>query len=97
MFEVNVKSRAGRQQKKIKMSEDFLLKWNDHHTLFFAGAGKLYQDEEFTDVTFTAGSKFFKAHKLVLSICSPQGYQLTPPGVIILFSSQETEDNLLAT
>jgi len=65
-----VKSRAGRQQ-KIKMSEDFLLKWNDHHTLFFAGAEKLYQDEEFTDVTLAAGSKFFKAHKLVLSICSP--------------------------
>lgn len=71
MFEVNVKSRAGRQQKKIKMSEDFLLKWNDHHTLFFAGAEKLYQDEEFTDVTLAAGSKLFKAHKLVLSICSP--------------------------
>ena len=53
------------------MSEDFLLKWNDHHTLFFAGAEKLYQDEEFTDVTLAAGSKFFKAHKLVLSICSP--------------------------
>ena len=53
------------------MAEDFLLKWNDHHTLFFAGAEKLYQDEEFTDVTLAAGSKFFKAHKLVLSICSP--------------------------
>ena len=66
-----MKSRAGRQQKKIKMSEDFLLKWNDHHTLFFAGAEKLYQDEEFTDVTLAAGSKLFKAHKLVLSICSP--------------------------
>lgn len=53
------------------MAEDFLLKWNDHHTLFFAGAEQLYQGEEFTDVVISAGSQTFKAHKLVLSICSP--------------------------
>jgi len=51
--------------------EDFLLKWNDHHSLFFAGAEQLCESEEFTDVTLAAGSKFFPAHKLVLSICSP--------------------------
>lgn len=51
--------------------EDFLLKWNDHHTLFFAGAEQLCESEEYTDVTLAAGSKFFPAHKLVLSICSP--------------------------
>ena len=53
------------------MAEDFLLKWNDHHNLFFAGAEQLYQGEEFTDVVLSAGSQTFKAHKLVLSICSP--------------------------
>merc|ERR1712183_67613 len=56
----------------LKMSgEDFLLKWNDHHSLFFAGAEELCESEEYTDVTLAAGSKFFPAHKLVLSICSP--------------------------
>jgi hypothetical protein len=44
--------------------EDFLLKWNDHHSLFFAGAEQLCESEEYTDVTLAA-------HKLVLSICSP--------------------------
>ena len=53
------------------MAEDFLLKWNDHHKLFFAGAEQLYQGEEFTDVVISAGNQTFKAHKLVLSICSP--------------------------
>lgn len=53
------------------MAEDFLLNWNDHHTLFFQGAERLCQSEEFTDVTLAADSKFFKAHRLVLSICSP--------------------------
>lgn len=51
--------------------EDFLLKWNDHHALFFSGAEELCQNEEYTDVTLSAGSKFFPAHKLVLSVCSP--------------------------
>ena len=58
------------------MSEDFMLKWNDHHTLFFVGAEELCESEEYTDVTLAAGSKFFQAHKLVLSICSPYFRQL---------------------
>jgi len=53
------------------MAEDFLLKWNDHHSLFFVGAEELCESEEYTDVTLAAGTKFFAAHKLVLSICSP--------------------------
>jgi len=52
-------------------SEDFLLKWNDHHKLFFAGAEDIRCSEEFTDVVLSAGEKIFRAHKLVLSICSP--------------------------
>ena len=53
------------------MAEDFLLKWNDHHSLFFSGAERLLREEEFTDVTLAAESKVFRAHKFVLSICSP--------------------------
>jgi len=56
---------------RMGASEDFLLKWNDHHSLFFAGAEELCESEEYTDVTLAAGQKFFSAHKLVLSICSP--------------------------
>jgi len=52
------------------------LKWNDHHKLFFVGAEELCEDEEYTDVTLAAGDKFFPAHKLVLSICSPYFRQL---------------------
>lgn len=56
--------------------EDFLLKWNDHHALFFAGAEELVSAEEYTDVTLAAGTRFFAAHRLVLSICSPYFRQL---------------------
>jgi hypothetical protein len=58
------------------MSEELLLKWNDHHNLFFVGAEELCESEEYTDVTLAAGTKFFPAHKLVLSICSPYFKQL---------------------
>ena len=56
---------------RMGSSEDFLLKWNDHHSLFFAGAEELCASEEYTDVTLAAGQQFFSAHRLVLSICSP--------------------------
>ena len=58
------------------MCSELLLQWNDHHSLFFAGAEELCSNEELTDVTLTAGNKFFGAHKLVLSICSPYFRQL---------------------
>ena len=58
------------------MSEDFMLKWNDHHSLFFLGAEELCESEEYTDVTLAAGTKLFPAHKLILSICSPYFRQL---------------------
>ena len=51
--------------------EEFSLKWNDHSKVFFAGAEKLAEDEEYTDVTLAAGDKLFPAHKMVLAICSP--------------------------
>jgi len=52
------------------MTEDLCLKWNDHHSLFFAGAEQLFKNEELTDVTIAAEEELFRAHKIVLSICS---------------------------
>lgn len=51
--------------------EEFSLKWNDHSKVFFAGAEKLAEEQEYTDVTLAAGDKTFPAHKMVLSVCSP--------------------------
>jgi len=51
--------------------EEFSLKWNDHSKVFFAGAEKLAEEQEYTDVTLAAGDKLIPAHKMVLSICSP--------------------------
>jgi len=61
------------------MGEDFRLKWNDHHSVFFSTAESLCHGDHLTDVTLSAGDKEFSAHKLVLSICSNYFSQLFAP------------------
>jgi len=51
-------------------SDDFCLKWNDHHRLFFNSAESLCHAQQLTDVTLSCGDREFSAHKLVLSVCS---------------------------
>ena len=51
-------------------AEDFCLKWNDHHALFFSSAESLCENNHLTDVTLSCGNRQFAAHKLVLSVCS---------------------------
>ena len=77
--------------------EDFLLKWNDHHKLFFAGAEEILGNQEFTDVTLSAGDRIFKAHKFVLSICSPyfQGlFRKLGPEKHVIFLKDISPDHL---
>jgi len=50
--------------------EDFCLKWNDHHSVFFSVAEELLQQGCLTDVTLATGKSSFPAHRLVLSVCS---------------------------
>jgi len=61
------------------MGEDFRLKWNDHHSVFFSSAEQLCHGDHLTDVTLSCGTKEFSAHKLVLSICSNYFNQLFAP------------------
>ena len=61
------------------MGEDFRLKWNDHHSVFFSSAEQLCHGDHLTDVTLSCGTKEFSAHKLVLSICSAYFNQLFSP------------------
>jgi len=50
--------------------EDFCLKWNDHHSIFFSLAESLCRSSLLTDVTLATADQTFPAHKLVLSVCS---------------------------
>lgn len=51
--------------------EEFLLKWNDHHSSFFSIVEDLCRTEQLCDVTLACGGQVFETHKLILSVCSP--------------------------
>ncbi|XP_028139203.1 protein bric-a-brac 1-like isoform X2 [Diabrotica virgifera virgifera] len=51
--------------------EQFSLCWNNFHNNLSSGFHSLFKDEDLVDVTLAADGKFLKAHKTVLSVCSP--------------------------
>ena len=51
--------------------EKLCLKWNDFQGLVQVSFGELRTDTDFTDVTLACEDQSIKAHKVVLSACSP--------------------------
>lgn len=51
--------------------EQFSLCWNNFHNNLSSGFHSLLQDEDLVDVTLAADGRYIKAHKTVLSVCSP--------------------------
>ena len=61
------------------MDENFNLRWNEHHSIFFNSAELFCQGDHLTDVILSCGKKEFSAHRLVLSICSTYFNELFTP------------------
>ena len=53
------------------MSEKFSLRWNDFESNISATLGDLRASEDFLDVTLVCESEKLRAHKLIISACSP--------------------------
>ena len=51
--------------------EQYHLKWNDYHSSLTKCFRDLRDNDEMLDVMIVSGGRTFKAHKLVLSACSP--------------------------
>ncbi|KAJ8918042.1 hypothetical protein NQ315_011498 [Exocentrus adspersus] len=51
--------------------EQFSLCWNNFHSNLSSGFHSLLKEEDLVDVTLAAEGKYLKAHKTVLSVCSP--------------------------
>lgn len=51
--------------------DQFSLCWNNFHNNLSSGFHSLFKDEDMVDVTLAVEGKYIKAHKAVLSICSP--------------------------
>lgn len=52
-------------------SQQFCLKWNNHQMNLLTVFDQLLQSEAFVDVTIACDGQSLKAHKMVLSACSP--------------------------
>lgn len=55
----------------MAVSDQFCLRWNDHQNTLMTTFDTLLDSQKLTDVTLFAGGKSLKAHKVVLSACSP--------------------------
>ncbi|XP_022918794.1 protein tramtrack, beta isoform isoform X3 [Onthophagus taurus] len=52
-------------------SQRFCLRWNNHQSNLLSVFDQLLHDESFVDVTLAVDGKLLRAHKMVLSACSP--------------------------
>lgn len=53
------------------MSQRFCLRWNNHQANLLSVFDQLLHDESFVDVTLAVDGQYLRAHKMVLSACSP--------------------------
>lgn len=56
--------------------DEFALCWNNFHDNMSAGFQNLFDREAFVDVDIACEGKIVKAHKTILSICSPYFHEL---------------------
>ena len=51
-------------------SEEFCLRWNNHHNVLVTVLDKLLEKESLVDVTLASEGQFLRVHRLVLCACS---------------------------
>ena len=62
-------------------TENFCLRWNDFESNLSSAFRELRDDADFFDVTLATDEDEVKAHKVVLSACSPHLKQVKYPYV----------------
>ena len=51
--------------------QQYCLKWNNHRPTLFSVFDTLLEEESLVDVTLSAEGQFLRAHRIILSACSP--------------------------
>jgi hypothetical protein len=51
--------------------QEFCLKWNNHRSTILSVMDMLLEEESLVDVTLSADGQFIRAHRVILSACSP--------------------------
>ena len=65
-------------------TENFCLRWNDFESNLSSAFRELRDDADFFDVTLATDEDEVKAHKVVLSACSPHLKQVEYPYVSLI-------------
>lgn len=55
----------------METEKQFCLKWNNHRATLFSVFDTLLEEESLVDVTLSAEGQFLRAHRVILSACSP--------------------------
>lgn len=63
-------------------TQQFCLRWNSYPVTVATQLAELRAQEDFVDVTLACDGRQLKAHKLVLSACSPYFMQLFKVGAL---------------
>lgn len=67
-------------------TQHFCLRWNNYQSSITSAFENLRDDEDFVDVTLACDGKSLKAHRVVLSACSPYFRELLKVSLSIFFS-----------
>lgn len=70
--------------------QQFCLRWNNHQSTLISVFDTLLENGTLVDCTLAAEGKFLKAHKVVLSACSP--YFAVRIFLFLLFTNQSSWD-----
>lgn len=73
----------------LNATQAFCLRWNNYQSNMVNVFDQIFHDEKYVDVTLVCEGTFIKAHKIVLSACSPYFQQIfdtvaSPHPVIVL-------------
>ena len=75
-------------------NEKLCLKWNDFQDVLKSSVGELRDSIDFTDVTLVCEDQSVKAHKVILSACSPFFKRLLKS---IIINNNNNKPNLFET
>lgn len=79
-------------------TQHFCLRWNNYQSSITSAFENLRDDEDFVDVTLACDGKSLKAHRVVLSACSPYFRELLKVSyyLILLFCHARSVPNSIS-
>lgn len=77
-------------------TQHFCLRWNNYQSSITSAFENLRDDEDFVDVTLACDGRSLKAHRVVLSACSPYFRELLKVSAVTITRSDE-DNNLSST